>query len=288
MTQSIQSITIKKTDFEENGLGNRYIYDFGRDVDFTKKFKIGLQQITMYNSSYNISSEIGNNKMQIKWFGTTTEIIITDGYYEASDFNFFLQKQLILLGYYWYETTYNYYPWEFVINATEYTIEIKYYHMPLLSEASGFTKGSDSWDFPTTADNTGNSIQIILNPILSNMFGYSATEFPPSRNDNYYNINDEQFSSTFAPNIQYVNTYVIGCNLVDSVYSSKNSNILTSLPLNVKFGVALNYNPGQIIFTDVKPSRYSRVIVEFFDQNLQPLKFKDKNLLLTLSIIEEK
>jgi hypothetical protein len=103
MTQSIQSITIKKTDFEENGLGNRYIYDFGRDVDFTKKFKIGLQQITMYNSSYNISSEIGNNKMQIKWFGTTTEIIITDGYYEASDFNFFLQKQLILLGYHWYE-----------------------------------------------------------------------------------------------------------------------------------------------------------------------------------------
>lgn len=288
MKRSIQNITINQSHHINAGSGNRYVYNLGRDVEFKDNMKVGLQSIRIYNSSFNISQEIGNNIITLKWFDTTTTITIPDGYYEVADLNFALQKQLILLGFYYSDTTSNYYNFEFVINPTEYSINVNYYALPLLADAGTFTKLSDTWDFPETAPN-GNILQLTLNPILSKMLGFSTqTVFPLPRIDNFNNLNDTQFSSDIAPNIQYISSYVIACNLVDSIYSVQNSNIMSSIGVDVKFGLPLNYNPPEIVYNDIKPSRYREVIIDFLDQSFQPLKFVDKNIILIISILEEK
>jgi hypothetical protein len=288
MKKSIQNIIINQSNHIPDGFGNKYIYQFNRDVEFKNNMKVGLQSIKIYFSSFNISQEIGNNIITLKWFDTTTNIIIPDGYYEVSDFNFAIQKQLMLLGYYWYDANNNYYNWEFIINPTEYAINVNYYALPLASDASDFTKGSDSWNFPDTVPNE-NIIQLTLNPILSKMWGFSSqTTFPNVLNNSFNNLNDTQFSSDIAPKIQYISSYVIACNLVDSIYSVQNSNILASIDVNVEFGLSLVYNPPEIVYSDIKPSRYRQVEIEFLDQNFMPLKFKDKNILIILSILEEK
>jgi hypothetical protein len=288
MKTSIQNITINQSHHINSGLGNRYIYNFNRDVEFKENMKVGLQSIRVYNSSFNISQEIGNNTITLKWFNDIVNIIIPDGYYEVSDLNFAIQKQLILLGYYYFDANSNYYNFEFVINPTEYSININYYALPLLADASSFTKGSDTWNFPETAENN-NYIQITLNSILAEMLGFSAqTVFPTVRTDNFNNLNDTQFASDIAPNIQYISSYVIACNLVDSIYSIQNSNIMASIGVDTKFGLALNYNPPEIVYNDIKPSRYREVIIDLLDQSFQPLKFKDKNLIIIISILEEK
>jgi hypothetical protein len=288
MKRSIQNIAINQSHHVNSGYGNRYIYNFNRDVEFKDNMKVGLQSIKIYNSSYNISQEIMNNKITLKWFDTIHTITIPDGYYEVKDLNFAIQKQLILLGYYYFDSVANYYAFEFVVNPTEYSVNINYYPLPLEADAASFTKGSETWNFPETAPD-GNITQITLNPILSKMLGFSAqTVFPPERGDNFNNLNDSQYASDKAPNIQYISSCVIACNLVDSIYSVQNSNIMASIGIDVEFGLPLKYNPPEIVYNDIKPSRYREIIIEFLDQNMQPLKFIDKNIILIVSILEEK
>ena len=105
MKRSIQNITINQSHHINAGSGNRYIYDFGKDVEFKDNMKVGLQSVRIYNSSFNISQEIGNNVLSLQWFDTITKITIPDGFYEVPDLNFALQKQLILLGYYYTDDT---------------------------------------------------------------------------------------------------------------------------------------------------------------------------------------
>jgi hypothetical protein len=288
MKRSIQNIAINQSHHVNSGYGNRYIYNFNKDVEFKDNMKVGLQSIKIYNSSYNISQEIMNNKITLKWFDTIHTITIPDGYYEVKDLNFAIQKQLILLGYYYFDSVANYYAFEFVVNPTEYSVNINYYPLPLEADAASFTKGSETWNFPETAPN-GNITQITLNPILSKMLGFSTqTVFPPERGDNFNNLNDSQYASDKAPNIQYISSCVIACNLVDSIYSVQNSNIMASIGIDVEFGLPLKYNPPEIVYNDIKPSRYREIIIEFLDQNMQPLKFIDKNIILIVSILEEK
>jgi hypothetical protein len=288
--KSIQNIIINDSNHENSGFKNRYIFKFDRDVEFTKNMKIGLQSIKIYNSSYNISQEIGNNIIGIKWFFENIDIVIPDGFYDAEDLNFHLQKRLISLGYYYFDSSNNYYPFEIVENPTEYSININYYALPMLADAGGFTRGSESWNFPTTAENNSvNYIQLTLNSILAKMLGFSTqTNFPLVRVDNFNNENDTQFASNIPPNINYINSYVIACNLIDSLYSSKNSNILASIGVDVKLGLSLQYNPPEIIYTNIKPSRYNEIIIELLDQHYQPLKYVDKKMLMVLSVLEEK
>jgi len=286
---SVQNIIINQSNHVDAGFGNRYIYKLDRDIEFNAQMKVGLQSIKMYNSSFNISSDIGNNIITLKWFSNTHTIIIPNGYYEVIDLNFFLQKQLILLGYYYFDSSNNYYNWELVTNPTEYSININYYALPLLADSTQYTKGSgsNSWDFPASAI-PGNDIQLNLNPVLAKMLGFTQLNFPLVRTDTYNNLNNTQYSSNITPNIQYISSYVISCNLIDSIYSSGNSNILASVPIDVEFGLTIKYVTPQIVYTDIKPSRYREIVIEFLDQKLQPLKFIDKNILIVLSVLEEK
>jgi hypothetical protein len=282
-----QTIVINSQDYQNTGNKNSYVYRLPYDVHF-KNHKIALQSITMFNSSYNISSEIGNNKIILTFLNNVHTLTIDDGFYEISSLNFWLQKQLILLGYYYSDTNYNFYNFEIVADSIRYGCQINYFYLKLESEAltNNFTKGGD-WSWPTSTNTTSNNLSIEFNPVLATMLGFSQLKFPNTDTYEFNNSNDIQYTSDKTPQLNYINSYVIGCNLIQNQYSNKRSDILTSIPINVEYGLTIKYELPQIVFTSIIPSIFNSIIISFYDQNLQPLLYKDKNVNMILNILEE-
>ena len=78
------------------GSNNKFVYRFPNTQTFEAGSSIGLSSISIYNSTFNIEKNRGNNVIQIIWLGTTYTIIIDDGYYNVSDLNFKIQQFCIL------------------------------------------------------------------------------------------------------------------------------------------------------------------------------------------------
>ena len=77
------------------GSNNSFIYSLPQSTKFTNKSKIGIVSLAVYNSTFNISSSYGNNKLTFI-FNASTPVTynwtIQDGYYSAADLNFWLQS----------------------------------------------------------------------------------------------------------------------------------------------------------------------------------------------------
>ena len=78
------------------GLNNKYVYRFSNSINFEVGSSIGLSSISIYNSTFNIEKNRGNNTIQIIGLGTIYTLVIDDGYYNVSDLNFRIQKFCIL------------------------------------------------------------------------------------------------------------------------------------------------------------------------------------------------
>ena len=50
---------------KQNSNGNSFVYKFPREITFNPSDKIGIQSASIFNSFYNITSKLGNNKMSI-------------------------------------------------------------------------------------------------------------------------------------------------------------------------------------------------------------------------------
>ena len=50
---------------KQNSNGNSFIYKFPREITFNPSDKIGIQSASIFNSFFNITSKLNNNKMSI-------------------------------------------------------------------------------------------------------------------------------------------------------------------------------------------------------------------------------
>ena len=277
---SVQTIILNSTNY--NIATDNFIYDFSNHKVFTERHKIAIASISMYNSTYNITSTIGNNTFSIYWLGTTYNFTIPDGYYSASDLNFYIQKQCILNNLYLIDGENFIYFFEITENVTEYSININYYQLPTEIEASTlvYSIPSDAtWSLPT--DLTTEYIYLTLSSNLAKMLGFTYTQFPQ-----ILASEDTQSASDIAPNLQYSNSVIIACNLCNSKYSFP-SNIIYSIPIDVGFGLLLkDSNSKELIYTDINPGAYRYLEISFLNQFYEKLQYRDKNILLLLSIKE--
>ena len=294
---SVQTIILNTSNYVSDS-GNRFTYKFNTNKIFTEKHRIGLQSISIYNSSFNIISDYGNNTLSIQWLGINYYLTITDGYYSASTLNYLIQQFCVLNNLYCEvgtDTIKNVYFFEIIENPPEYTININTYHLMTASEASALSysiPSGASWTFPTSnLVNTTNNISITLSTGLAYLLGYTSATFPnlvfPSpRADTYNNLNDVQHSSDSVPAMQYVSSYVLTCSMVKSEYAYPSS-VFMSIPVSVAFGTILDYKSTTLIYSDIFPGNYSEISIELLNQNYQPLKFQDKQVLIILSVLDE-
>ena len=85
----MRTIAISSKDIQPNSNNSTFHYVFPQSVVF-KNQEIALSSLTMFNSVYNISSALNNNKFQYIWSSTTYTLTLPDGIYEVSDINAYL------------------------------------------------------------------------------------------------------------------------------------------------------------------------------------------------------
>ena len=66
----MKTIIINSTNYVA-GSGNEFVYTFPSSVKFADGDQVGLQSIAIYNSTFNVSSSLGNNTITLAWNAAT-------------------------------------------------------------------------------------------------------------------------------------------------------------------------------------------------------------------------
>jgi hypothetical protein len=281
-------IVINSTNYIASS-GNKFIYTLPNNgAKFGPNSKIGIQSLSMFNSTFNISAALGNNTFSIIWYANfsgqpsqTYNFVIPDGYYSVSDLNYYLQSQMYVNKLYLTSssgTVFNYF-FEIQTNTVRYALQINTYALPSTTTfaTSGYSLPIGAiWTVATTIQTP----QLNICSGLQTWLGFSSQSSFPSVIPQTTN---QQFLSTSCPIVNPVNSYILTCNLISSKYYNPD-NVFYSLPLTSTFGELITQNISSITYHDIRQGPYTQVIIQFYDQNLSVLQFVDKEILLILSI----
>lgn len=264
------------------GSTNTYLYTLPQSTKFTSKSKVGVASLSLYNSTFNITAARGNNTITFNFPAATPvsqTFTIPDGYYSASDLNFFLQSKMFENKYYVTSNsgTSVHYFYEIVQNAVRYGIQLNSFFIPTSAQATtlGYAQPSGAtWSYPAS----NQTPQLTFGTAFGNLIGFSAQTFPSA-----IQTTNQSIVSTKTPNISPIDSYTLTCNLINSKYSIP-SNVLFSLPLSGSIGTLITHSTGEIVYSDIAPNIYSNIVIQFYDQLFNKLDLKDKEIVLTLAI----
>ena len=278
----VKLIVINSSNYVE-GSTNTYIYNLPQSTKFTKKSKVGVASLSMYNSTYNISASRGNNTLTFIWNSASPvslSITIDDGYYSADALNYFLQSKMYENKMYVNSGSNVIYFFEIVQNAVRYGIQLNSYYLPTSAQATtlGYSKPSGAtWDYPATAKTP----QLTFNDTFGNLIGFAGQTYPSA-----IQSTNQSIVSTKTPNISPVDSYVLTCSLINNKFSIP-SNVLFSLPLSGSIGTLISQTHPEIVYSDIAPNIYNNIVIQFYDQLFNRLDLRDKELTLTLAIDDE-
>ena len=274
-------VVINSSNYVANS-GNSFVYTLPSSVKFTNKSKVGVAGLSVYNSTFNITAARGNNSITFT-FPSATPVTntwtIPDGYYSASDLNYWLQSKCYANNL--YVTSNNgtnvVYFFEIVQNSVQYAIQLNSYYLPTSANATtlGYTLPSGAtWTFPAA----NSTPQLQFSKAFGSLLGFAAQTFPSTA----ATTNQSKISEV-SPTISPVDSYILTCNLINSKYSIP-SNFFFSLPLTASLGSLVTYNASSVIYNDIAPNIYTNIVIQFYDQLFNKLDLKDTEIVLTISI----
>ncbi len=277
-------ITLNTTNYVAN---NKFSYKFPNALDLTNNnASLGISDYAIYNSTFNISSTLGNNTYTIKWIdGTTQSFTIPDGYYSFSDLNANLEYNMYNQKWYLQSTSTStgtsqlvQYFIAFVTNSIQYKSEIDVYYVDIASGSmwnSYAIPTGATWTKPTSQTYP----QIILSSGLMKIFGFSSqSTFPSSQTVTPANTNYVALSNTY-PVLSPIFAYVIGVNMINNK-TNQNPTVLSQIALSAGYGSLIS-NTIQPNFITCQKGKYQSLDVFLYDQNLSPLNLQDPELAIT-------
>ena len=259
---------------------NRYTLKLPHAIKL-ENAKLSLYSFSMYNSTYNISQDLGNNLITFQWFdGTIYNWTVPDGYYSVDDANSWLIGKFIENNLYVENSskTQNTYFVRFQTNSVLYKNQIDVFYVPSQTEATtlGYLRPSSAtWNFPSQRQ----MVQLTINDNLKKYFGMKTrTLF-----GNETIVTNYSYLSEIAPVISPVFSIYLSCNLVVSSYNNV-ANVFAQFPINVSYGSLIQYNSVQDARIDIRSGIYNEISVQLWDQNYKPLQFSDTEFTLFLII----
>ncbi len=280
----MRTLVINSSNYVANSR-NQYVYTFPSTVKFDDGDSVGVASLSLYNSTFNITSTRGNNTFTIVWNATTPVsyvITIPDGYYSVESLNYFLQQQCIINKLYVINSSSQYvYFLELLINAPRYAVSLNAYAIPTAAQATtlGYTQPSGAtWVYPALAQCPQLTF---LNPFGA-LIGYTGASYPSTSSVS----TNQNFISDLTPNINPVDSYIMTCSLLNSPYSIPSDTFFT-VPLTGGLGELIAVSPSQIVFNNIAPNSYQQIKITFFDQNFQKLEMNDNAIVLTLAILDK-
>jgi hypothetical protein len=271
-------------------------YEFaGGNINLKKGQKVALASLQMYYSTFNITSANNNNSFSYKWVnGTNYTVTIPDGFYDVSTLNNYLHFVMVQNKHYLVSSTGDYvYLITLGINASRYSCEVNCFGI------STAVATANSWTLPAGATWVLPTNFIVPELIVGTnnfglVIGFSAGSYPnaviagvpPAQTQTPAYTTDQQFLSSFTPQVTPVSSFILTCSLINNNYAVPN-NLIYSFSPQGTIGEQFTIAPNQYVFIDCLPAQYSRFQVSFIDQNFRPVAIQDPNMIIQLVISEE-
>jgi hypothetical protein len=239
----------------------------------------------MYYSWFNISAALGNNTFTYTWdqAGSPTTITILDGLYEVSTLNSFLQSKFIANGHYMVQnsTQQNVYFAEFVINPSQYVVQINTYSIPIASAPpAGYT-------IVATLPAAQNTMGMTIGSGLGALLGFTRANLTIAPVASLADFVQRSFQSNVSPNIQPNSTVLISVDGVDNPYASPTGVIYAFSP-NVGIGEIIIEKPPQLCWVKIREGQTTQLTVRLLgSSNNSPLLIKDPAMTIILAIADE-
>ena len=264
------------------GQSNVYRYTFPVGSIFFSKAKIAVAEISMYYSWFNITAAYNNKTFQFimpTLAGSSTyTVTLPDGYYDVPGINAYLQQFCITNGLYLVNSTGAYvYFLEFKTNANYYAVQFNAYPVPTSLPAGWTNPGGLT--FPIAS----NTPQLIVNNNnFSLLVGISSGTYPSVvQTTNYSKL------SSFTPQISPVQSVIVACSLLNNKYSNPSTILYSFTSAGVAYGALIDAKPNEFAFIEIQEGSYSYFDISFLDQNYNPLKLNDNNLVIQLLLANE-
>lgn len=244
--------------------------------------KIALASITMYNSTPNISAALGNKTYQYRWIDATVNTVtMPDGFYEISDMNNFLHQTMLNNGHYLEEISTGNAVWFLTMSVNTSTYKVDLLAFPMINTfytPALYNTPAGTWSVPAVS---ANPQFVIPATNFTNIIGFSAGTYPTASTNTVITTS----SSTFAPQVNPLSSYLVKCNLVNNPYGIPNS-LIYSFPPSGSFGQQFVVAPNEYSFIDAQDGFYNVMRIEITDQNDRPTIILDSNINILMVITD--
>jgi hypothetical protein len=288
-----KSILITSSNIVENTYNSTFEYKFPNGGINFKDDLIAVQQVSIYNSVFNITSANNNNTLSYTWVdNTTTNITIPDSYLDCAGINAYLQSIMYTNKHYLTNADGNIiYLLEIVVNQARYAYQINSYLISsTIATANSWTIASGAtWVLPT------NSILpelIIPATNMATLIGFTAGSYPnttitgtpPAQTQSpAYTASYSALSST-APQIIVNPTYFGTCNLVYNKLAIPSQLIYSLTIEGTGFGSLYTNQISSPVFNEIADGQYTYLRFSFVDSSGSYIRFNDPNTMILLII----
>jgi hypothetical protein len=266
-------------------------YNFPNSV-YLKDEYIAVQQISLYNSVFNISSALNNNSFSYKWVdGLIYPVVMTATgvHLSLSQINSYFQSVMIANKHYYTSGGQNVYLMEIVLNQSAYAYQINCFATSVAIALA------NTWVQPTGATwvNPTNSIVpavIIPATNIQDLLGFNAGSYPtsviagipPAQTQTPVITSPYSALSQNAPQIEPQPTYLGLCSLVNNALVIPNEVIVSITPIGAVFGGLFNIQYSGLAYNKVADGTYTSFTFSFVDDLGQRIAFQDPNILIIL------
>jgi hypothetical protein len=209
-----------------------------------------------------------------------------DGFYEISDMNNFLHQTMLNNGHYLTEISTNNAVWFLTmsVNTSTYKVDllsfpmINTFYTPALYTTPVPPAPIPAWSVPAVS---ANPQFVIPATNFTNIVGLAAGSYPAAQTNTVITTS----SSTFAPQVSPLSSYLVKCNLVNNPYGVPNS-LIYSFPPSGSFGQQFVVAPNEYSFIDAQDGFYNTMRIEITDQNDRPTIILDSNMNILMVITD--
>jgi hypothetical protein len=271
-------------------------YNFvGGGITLKKGQKLALASLQMYYSTFNITAANKNNSFSYVWVdGITYNVVIPDSFLDVDGLNNYLHFVMVQNKHYLVSSTGDYvYLMTLGINPTRYAVQLNCFGISVAVAAA------NTWTLPAGATwvlpNNFIVPELTVPPSLNNTFGLVIgfapgtypnsviAGVPPAQTQLPAFTSDQEFLSTFTPQVTPVSSFILTCSLINNNYAVPN-NLIYSFSPQGTIGEQFTIAPNQYVFIDVNEGIYNSFQVQFIDQNYRPVAIQDGQMIIQIVI----
>lgn len=267
-------------------------YRFPQGGVYLKDEYIAVQQISLYNSVFNISASLNNNQFSYTWIdGSVNQVIFPASgiHLSLSQINSYFQSVMIANNHYYTSAGQNVYLMEILVNQSSYAYQINCFATSVAIALA------NTWVIPVGASwvNPTASIVPMVNIPATNiqsLLGFDAGSYPntviagipPAQTQTPVVASPYSVLSQNAPQIEPQPTYLGLCSLVNNELVIPNETIVSITPIGVIFGGLFNIQFSGLAYNKVDDGNYTQFTFSFVDDLGQRIQFQDPNILIIL------